>query len=677
MRRNMKMLITICLFSVSLSAVGQNIEFVSKNFNDNKGLAEAQKNLAEGNVFYKQGYLFYKNALPFYEKAQKFNPNNAELNYKLGKCYLESLNKSNALVYLERAFQLNPNLDSEMQYHLGMAYHLTMNWEKAIACYSKYQEMMNSGSDPKVITDLGNKINQCNNGKELVLKPLNVRIDNLGKNINTEYNEYGAVISADASVLVFTARQPNSTGGKIDPGLNENFEDIYISYKQPEGEWSKAVNLPKTVNTFDHDAVSAISADAQRMIIYSGLTKAGGLYESVLTGNNWSKPKNLGPNIDSKYHEPSGCYSPDGNLLYFVSNRPGGFGEHDIYMSKKDKKGRWGAAQNLGNAVNTSFDEVGVFMHPDGKSLYFSSKGHKSIGGYDIFRTVYNDQNGTWSQPENIGYPINTVDDDMFYVVSANALQGYYTSISSEGLGRRDLYMITFLEDKKLPVDTLLSTDSSSQVNEVKKAQVIILKGTIKEASSHKPLEAIIEIVDNQKNIVISSFKSNSASGKYLVSLPAGKNYGIVVKKEGHLFHSENIDVPADATFEQIEKDIELKNIAVGSNIVLKNIFFDFNKATLRPESTNELQRVKQLLKDTPNLKIEISGYTDSKGTNEYNKTLSEGRAKAVVDYLINLGITANRLVYKGYGENNPISTNETEAGRQLNRRTEFKVIGM
>jgi outer membrane protein OmpA-like peptidoglycan-associated protein len=212
---------------------------------------------------------------------------------------------------------------------------------------------------------------------------------------------------------------------------------------------------------------------------------------------------------------------------------------------------------------------------------------------------------------------------------------------------------------------------------EIQEAKLTILKGVITDALTNKPLSATIEIIDNQMNQVIATFTSNSSTGKYLVSLPAGKNYGIAVKKDGYLFHSENFDIPNTAAFQEVTKDVELKNIAVGSKIILKNIFFDFDKATLRPESTNELQRLTKLLVDVPTLKIEISGHTDSKGANDYNLALSDNRAKAVVNYLIKAGIAANRLTSKGYGEEEPISTNETDEGRQLNRRTEFKIISM
>jgi outer membrane protein OmpA-like peptidoglycan-associated protein/tetratricopeptide (TPR) repeat protein len=675
-------------FIYGLSLFGQNVEFDKKNFEDKEGFKVAKNNLEEGDKFYQQGSVFFKDALPYYQKAQEFNPICADLNYKLGKCYLQSTLKTKALKHLEKAVQLNSDVDLEVQYYLGVAYHIAMDWDKAIAAYSNYQKVALNNPDLLANLEIQNRINQCVNGRELIKNPLRVFIDNLGKNINTEYNEYGAVVSADESVLLFTARQPNSTGGGIDPGLNEHFEDIYISYKQPDGQWSKAVNLPKQVNSADHDAVSAISADGQRFIIYLGSNNAGDLFESVLTGNEWSKPESLGKNINSKYHEPSACYSPDGNTLYFVSDIPGGQGQHDIYVSQKDEKGRWGEAVNLGKTINTVFNEEGVFMHPDGKTLYFSSEGHKSMGGFDIFKTILDPKTKTWSTPENVGYPVNTADDDVFFVLSANGRHGYYMSLNADSYGRRDLYRITFLGDEKPMVqnneDNLIASHTVPIKEEVKaqmvsimEAQLTILKGIITDALTQKPLEATIEIVDNQMNQVIASFTSNSATGKYLVSLPAGKNYGIAVKKDGYLFHSENFDIPKNAAFQQVDKDVELKNLTVGSKIVLKNIFFDFDKATLRPESTNELQRLTKLLNDVPTLKIEISGHTDSKGANDYNKTLSDNRAKAVVDNLIKAGISTNRLVFKGYGEEQPISTNETEEGRQLNRRTEFKVISM
>lgn len=672
----------------SIHSVAQDVPFDKAYFKDNKdGFKEAVTNIESGDEVFQYGPRFYKDALPYYLKANAFNPSSSELNFKIGQCYLESDDKMQALSYLEKALQLNPAIDPYAHFCLGRAYHLDMKWDKAIAEYEKYQPAVIKQGDPAALKDLQRCVNNCKNGKILEKQPIRVFIDNLGSAINTQYNEYGAVISADESVLMFTARKPDTQGGKTDPGLNEHFEDIYISEKQTNGNWSPAKGLPKPVNTDNHDAVSGLSADGQKLIIYLGAKNNGDLFESALEGTMWGDPVSFGKNVNTKdFHESSACYSPDGNALYFVSDKPGGLGEHDIYISYRDEKGNWGEAKNLGPVINTEFNEEAVFMHPDGKTLYFSSEGHNSIGGYDIFRSVYNVTTQSWSKPENLGYPVNTTDSDVFFVISADGKHGYYTSTNVKGKAGRDLYLITFLGPEKPMVvnteDRLLASAEAPVAElvvaptiEVKEAQLTILKGVIRDAITKEVLSAEIEIVDNAANQVIATFKSNSSTGKYLVSLPAGKNYGIAVKKEGYLFHSENFDIPNTAAFQEVEKDVDLKGLAVGKKIVLKNIFFDTDKATLRAESTAELNRLIKLMNDVPTLKIELSGHTDSQGSDEYNQGLSERRAKAVVDYLVKAGISASRLKSAGYGETRPIASNDNAEGRQLNRRTEFEVL--
>jgi outer membrane protein OmpA-like peptidoglycan-associated protein len=440
------------------------------------------------------------------------------------------------------------------------------------------------------------------------------------------------------------------------------------------------------VNTDGHDSNCGLSADGQKFLIYKDVNR-GDVFISELEGTEWSKPDRLNKNINTDYHESSSCFSPDGNTIYFVSDKPeGGLGGRDIYKATKDLKGRWSESINLGNVINTSLDEEGVFLHPDGKTLYFSSKGHSSMGGYDVFKSVLDEQTQTWSEPQNIGYPVNTTDDDVFFTVSASGKHAYYSSIRPGGYGEKDVYRITFLGEEKRMLtateDNLIASlsesikeDVSAQKLEVQEAQLTLLKGIIFDDKTNKPISATIEIIDNTKNEVIASFKSNSVTGKYLVSMPAGKNYGISVRKEDYLFHSENFDLPKTAEYNEVTKDIKLKNIAVGNSIVLKNIFFDFNKSTLRNESENEIQQLTKLLTDVPTMKIEISGHTDNRGSDEYNKNLSNQRAKAVYNRLIEKGIDASRLTFIGYGEEKPIATNDTEDGRQLNRRTEFKVL--
>ena len=696
-----RIIIIVVLF-LAQGVFGQNVEFDKDNFKEDKdGLKEAKSNLKEGDKFYEQGPSYYKDAIQFYEKAQEFNPNNASLNYKLGLCYTASVYKFKALPFLEKAEKLNPEIATDLQYYLGLAYHLDMKWDKAITAFSKYRSAIqtdpNATRDPYFnlqgkMEDVKMRIDQCYNGKKVVEEPIRVFIDNLGDNINTEFNEYGAVISADESVLVYTSRRPGSTGGKIDPGLNEHFEDIYIAYKDDNGKWLPSANVGKPVNSDNHDANSGLSADGQRFVIYLGKSKGGDLFESMLEGEIWTKPESMGKEINTDYHESSACYSPDGRLVYFVSDNPeNSFGGHDIFTATMNEKGKWGDVKNIGNTINTIYDEEAVYMHPDGKTLYFSSKGHNSMGGFDIFKSVLNTETGNWSKPENIGYPVNTTGDDVFFVISASGKHGYYTSMTKDSRGLRDLYMITFLGPEKPMVlnneDNLLASVAApvketviAPVVQVREAQLTILKGVISDYLSKDLLEAEIEIVDNESSTVIATFKSNSATGKYLVSLPAGKNYGIAVKKEGYLFHSENFDIPNTAAFQTVKKDVELKKLSVGSKIVLRNIFFDLDKATLRSESTAELNRLIKLMNDVPTLKIELGGHTDSRGSDSYNQQLSERRAEAVVDYLTKAGIVASRLKSAGYGEtqlvnqcSNGVSCSDVQ--HQENRRTEFKVL--
>jgi outer membrane protein OmpA-like peptidoglycan-associated protein len=347
-------------------------------------------------------------------------------------------------------------------------------------------------------------------------------------------------------------------------------------------------------------------------------------------------------------------------MAYFVSGRDGGQGNKDIWMAKMGKDGKWGAAVNMGKAINTKEDEEGVFIHPDGVTLYFSAKGHNSIGGYDIFKTVFT--NGNWTKPVSLGNVINSKDDDVFFVLDASGKKGFMSSARKGTVGDKDIFEINFI-----PIKTEKKNSGP---------RLTLLKGTITDEETGKPIEAVLEITNNDKNELISKLNSNSETGKYLVTLPSGKNYGISVNAAGYMFHSENFNISDTAAYIEIVKDIKLHRVTEGKKVVLKNIFFDFDKATLRQESVAELGRLIRFLYENPSVKIELSGHTDNKGTKDYNQKLSESRAKAVVDYLISKGITSSRLTYKGYWFSQPIATNDTEEGRQLNRRTEFLITG-
>ena len=697
-----KLFLISCLALSNFLSAQTNVEFTKDNFKDRKDeLKIALASIKAGDAYFEQGDQQYAWAITPFIKANDFNPNNAMLNYKIGLCYIHSAYKWRAQEYLKKAYKLNANVAVDIHYYLGVASHLSEDWDGAIGEYNIFLQTLDPKKEPKPddekriglnpvprsIKDTKKKIQECMNGKDLVKNPVRVFIDNVGGNINSRFADYGPIITADESEMYFTSRKENSTGGQLVEGTPDYYEDIYNS-KRENGKWTPNANIGLPVNTEVHDANLSLNADGSILFMYRDNKKDGGdIYECDRVGVLWSKPERLNSNINGRYHDNSCSLTPDGKTLYFVSDKPDeSFGGHDIYISRADAKGKWGKAYNLGAVINTEFNEQCVFIHPDGKTLYFSSEGHKTMGGYDIFKTIFDSKTNTWSQPENLGYPVNSPDNDIDFVLSASGKHGYYSSYRKDGMGEKDIYMISFLGAAKIPVmsteDNLLGsltapvkeTTISAKVD-IAAPQLTILKGMIFDNLSKKPLEAIIELVDNTKNEVIATFKSNSTTGRYLVSLPSGKNYGIAVKCDNYLFHSENFDIPLSSTYQEVIKDIPLKNVAVGTKIILKNIFFDFDKATLRPESTNELERLIKLLGDLPSMKIEISGHTDSKGTDSYNLTLSQNRAQSVVDYLSSHGIDKGRLKAAGYGETKPIDTNDTDEGRQNNRRTEFEIL--
>ncbi|GAB3661414.1 OmpA family protein [Hymenobacter agri] len=663
-------------------AVAQSIEFSKDNFGDNKdGLREAQRELKAGEQEYFADPPRYVQALPHLLAAQEFNPNNAALNVKVGDCYLHSPTKTAALPYLQKAAKLDASADPRTHYLLARALHLNAKWREAIAEYQLAPPLPATdrrSEPPYTAAEVQRHVQECRTGQQLMAHPARVFIDNAGPELNSAGSDYGPVVSADESSILITSRRAGSTGGKKDPATDSYFEDIYQASWRGKA-WSPAENLGPPVNSDDHNATVGLSPDGQRMLVYVG-SNGGDLLETTLGGRTWEKPRRLNSRINTSAHESSASYSPDGRTLYFVSDRPGGAGGSDIYKVSLEGNA---PPENLGPVINTAGGQEGAFMAPDGKTLYFSSEGHNTMGGYDIFKSVW--ENGKWSTPENLGWPINTPDDDVFFVTSASGRHGYYSSERPGGLGAKDIYRITFLGPEKPPVlseeDQLLASRLAPMKQTVlapavavATAQVTILKGTVTDDATKQPLDAAIDLIDNASGQTIATFRSNATSGRYLVSLPSGTNYGIVVRQDGYLFHSENFDLPAGAAFAEVTKDIPLKKLEVGTVIVLRNIFFDTGKATLRPESTAELERLQKLLTETPALKLEMAGHTDDVGEAAMNQDLSQRRAQAVVAYLTQHGIAAARLSAIGYGETQPVAPNTTKLGRQLNRRTEFKV---
>ena len=683
-----KALLPLILLAALSARAQENIPFDKRYFPDDKeGFKEARRNLKLGDViFEEQNTAYFNQAIAPYLAAHAFNPNNAELNYKLGVSYLYSATKAQSLKFLEKSYALDSEFDAyNIHYLLGRGHHLNGRWEEAGREYEKQLgTLRRMGGDPEEFAIIEKLLKEVENGKVLTQTKERVWIDNLGPAINSAAPEYAPLISTDESLMILTARRDGGVGGLIDDLDNRPYEDLYFS-RNLGGVWTPLANMGEVINGTGHDAGSGLSPDGKTLFIFRGNSRGGDIHYSKLENGQWTKPRDLGKNINSDAHESAAALSFDGRFLYFVSERKGGYGGKDIYVSTWNEiKKEWGEARNLGPEVNSPYDEDGVYIHPDGKTLYFSSKGHNTMGGSDIFYTE--NKSGVWTTPVNIGHPINTPDDDVFFVMAADGRTAYYSSIREEGYGEKDIYRITFLGPEKQPVlnvdDRLIAGSElkSPQIAyqpavKIRTSKMVLLKGLVIDEKTKEPVEATIDLIDNTTSGVLATFKTEETTGKYLVSLPAGKNYGLNVNADGYLFHSMNFNLPDTATYREYYKVIELKKIKIGESIVLRNIFFDYDKATIRSESEAELERLRTLMVENPQISVEISGHTDDVGSEAYNMKLSEERAQAVSAYLTDKGVDNHRMISKGYGKTKPIATNETPEGRTENRRTEFTII--
>lgn len=597
----------------------------------------------------------YHNALPLLLQMDSTKHDHGELSYKIAVCYYHSENKFNALPYFEKAKRLM-HKHHELDLMLAKLYQLHHDFDKAIEYYNHHKKYINTKSEDGAaeLLEINNAIEQCKTGKVLITKPLDYEIINLGEAVNSKFRDYAPVVSADETVLIFTSRRDNTTGGQIDDQDGKFYEDVYISKKE-NGEWTQAQNIGKTINTTDHDACIGLSPDGQKMFVYKsqpGVRLAGDIYVSDLQGNDWTKPTKLGQNINTPYWESHASISADEQTLYFTSDKPGGEGNKDIYVSTRLQNGEWGPAKDLSPKINTKYDEDGPFLHPDGKTLYFSSKGHNSMGGYDVFKTIYDEETNEWSEPVNVGYPINTAGDELFFVWSADGTRAYFSSARPDSYGDKDIYMAR---------------------KKVVSNYVVLLKGKVIDKITRKPVAAVINVHNLTTNEMVGIFNSNSATGKYIIVLPVGKDFSITAEAPGYVFNSEHVNVVEKDKFVEIEQNIEMVPLGTKDNVTkLNNVFFDYDKSTLRPQSILELNKLVKLLKENKGLYVEIASHTDSVANNAYNMHLSRERAKSVVDYLVQNGIDSTKLLPMGYGEDFSVASNSTSEGRQFNRRSEF-----
>ena len=600
------------------------------------GFCQMEKLTKKGDAAFEQKSYF--EALKLYEQALGQNQQDAYLNWRIAQCYLITSPKTKALSYAN-AVKNSPKPTPEMYGTLAQALHINQQFDQAIEYYKKSDP---SNKNKRYISKL---IGECNNGKYYMGNPQDYKITNAGAQVNSEYPDYLPYITADRSKLFFTSRRPGSTGGKKEyDGMV--FEDIYISNNKG-GAWDVPYNPGAPLNSDVHDACIGLADDGQMMFVYKSVN-GGDVYTSELKGKRWTNPEPL--TINSEFFETCVTISSDERTLLFV--RKVMDGSRDIYSCSRTTGGAWSKPKKVDN-INTEWDEDAPFLHPDGKTLYFSSKGHSTMGGYDIFKS---ERTATgWGVPKNMGYPLNTAGDDVYFILSADGKVGFYSSDKEGGYGKTDIYSIRMPADEKQP-------------------ELALLKGVIKDATG-KPVEADITITDNTTKETVAKLHSNEATGEYLLALPAGKNYGIAIEKQGHLFYSENVYTLSATGYKEIVKDIKLSTTGKGSKTALNNLFFDSGKAELKPESATELERLAKFLAENSTIKIEISGHTDNIGNQDANKALSEKRAQQVVNYLMAKGISKDRLSAKGYGSSQPLASNDTPDGRQQNRRTEIRVL--
>jgi outer membrane protein OmpA-like peptidoglycan-associated protein len=567
-----------------------------------------------------------------------------------------------AIEAYKQAISINPDFFPNNFYSLAKAQFYNgeysaskLNFEKFLT-YQKLNPGL-SASARKMIMNAGF-------AEQAVKNPVPFKPENMGPAVNTSYEEYFPAITADGKTFLFTRR-----GKGLIPSRPNMQEDFYVSTRTGK-EWSTATALEE-INTNGNEGAPSLSADGQylfftaceEMLESYGARKTKGscdLFLARKVGNKFNAPRNLELPINTGVWESQPSFSSDGRTLYFVRAIKGSDGrtQRDILVSRISDQSEWSEPVSVSEKINTSADEMSVFIHPDDQTLYFSSDGHPGLGGLDIFMSKRS-ASGEWTEPLNLGYPINTSMDENSLLVSPSGDIAYFASDRSEGLGGLDLYQFELPEA-------------------MRPQPVSYMKGKVFDAETKKPLSASFELIDLSTNKTVVSSTSNSGNGEFLVCLPVGRSYALNVSKDGYLFHSENFELRnSKSAMDPFLKDVPLKPIKAGESVVLKNIFFEFDKYDLRNESQAELERLFGFLQKNPKVIIEISGHTDNVGSAAYNQNLSEKRAAAVKSYLAEKGIPVQRLQAKGYGDTVPVADNASDEGRTKNRRTEFKVISI
>jgi len=682
--------------SVSEAQVDINVR--RRDFKAGKsGFRDAWKHIKTGDSYYADRGTWYGNAYDEYLRAIVYNNSNPELNYKIGVSALFSDKKEEAAGFLLKALELKSDIAEDILLLTGRGLQYSGRFTEAIKKYDDYLRLKGKKSKEKI--GLAKKcIEECNYALAVTKDTLRVEITNVGPNINTNTDDFSEVFSADGKTMYFASRRkmPKSSNHYPDSKFDEN---IFIS-QQANGSWNLASSAGKNLTTAYSESPLYINATNDKLYIYAGYENGGDIKVSTNKKGKWKSPEPVPFPVNSKKSETSFCFSPSGEEIYFVTdNGKDNMGGKDIYFIKKLNKRKWSKPQNAGPMINTPYDEESVRFSPKGDTLWFSSKGHNSIGGFDIFYSVKN-QEGVWDTVRNAGYPVNTPWDELFYYPSpSDSKSFYFSSNRSGGFGGLDIYKGRYLPPLPPPVvvipppppppapkpDTVVVRDTIVVVREkpvipivVKdsvKEVVLYLIGKVKDSESGEPVIAKIDVIDISTDLVVATTASSDLDGNYRVRLPGKKSYMIDLRATGFLSDMKRINIAATYEKEVYNLDVNLVKVKVGKKVVLNNILFESGKSVLTIGSYTEIDRLLNILQDSPKMRIEISGHTDNTGSEPINFKLSEARAKTVMDYLVKKGIAQSRIEFRGFGSLQPISDNATPQGRAKNRRVEFKIL--
>lgn len=595
----------------------------------------------------------FDQAIKSFQKAIQIDTNFVEAYLLMAESYIELNKDTMTYVNLKKTLQINPNFRwmtylefASVAIDIGM--YNDAKWAAEIFL-SNNKMILKNQLKAKLIID------KCNFAIKALQSPVPFHPIRLSDNVNSEFDDYWPTLSADEQTLIFTRLIPINPLKPI--SVSNRQEDFYVSTKS-DTVWQKAVSLGPPINSPANEGAQTISIDGRKMY-FTACGWPGGvgrcdLYFSMMVNDKWLPPVNVGKPVNSGYQEKQPSLSPDGLTLYFASDRPGGYGGYDIWMSKMDSSGHWHEPVNLGKNVNTPYNEQSPFIHFDNQTLYFSSDGWPGMGNMDIYMTKkINDS--SWAPAQNLGYPINTCKDEIGLIVNAKGDKAYFSS-DRPGSKRKDIYEFSLYKN-------------------VQPIMVTYMKGIVYDSITHIPVAAHFELIDlNKSEIVNQSYASQN--GEFLVCIPTNCDYALNVSAKKYLFYSDNFSL--SGVHEKTKPflvNIALQPIRAGTHIVLKNIFYEVGSYELKEMSYIELDKLVDFMKNNPTIKIEVSGHTDNTGTDQYNLELSENRAKSVITYLTDHGIILQRLTYKGYGSSKPVTGNKTEEQRAENRRTEVKII--